>query len=147
MAIELRAITPENFGPVVRLKVAEGQENFVAPNVYSIAQASVYTEWYPRAVYAGEDLVGFVMWGIDHDQPVLEWWIIRLMVAADQQGKGYGKAATLAAIERMREAGATAIFLSFEPENEYAAAFYRRLGFVDTGRVEHGEIVYSLTLA
>lgn len=146
MTVSLRPITSENFYDVVKLKVAEGQENFVAPNVFSIAQASVYTDWYPRAIMAGDDLVGFVMWGIDHDQPVLEWWIIRLMVAGAYQGKGHGKAATLAAIEAMREAGAKVVFLSFEPENEHAAAFYRHLGFVDTGRVEYGEIVYSLTL-
>ena len=146
MTIELRPITPDNFHPVINLKVAEGQEHFVAPNVYSIAQASLYADWYPRAVYAGDALVGFVLWGIDHDQPVKEWWIIRLMVAAGLQGKGYGKAATLAAIEAMQAAGAQQVFLSFEPENEHAAAFYRRLGFVDTGRVEYGEIVYSLTL-
>lgn len=146
MTITLRPITPDNFHPVISLKVAEGQTHFVAANVYSIAQASLYPDWHPRAVYAGETLVGFVMWGIDHDQPTPEWWIIRLMIAAEFQGKGYGKAATLAALEALRAAGAATVFLSFEPENDHAAAFYRRLGFQDTGRVEYGEIVYSLAL-
>lgn len=68
------------------------------------------------------------------------------MIAAEFQGKGYGKAATLAALEALRAAGAREVFLSFEPENERAAAFYRHLGFRDTGRVEYGEIVYSLAL-
>lgn len=146
MTITLRPITPENFDPVINLKVAEGQTHFVAPNVYSIAQASLYPDWHPRAICAGETLVGFVLWGVDHDQPTPEWWLIRLMIAAEFQGMGYGKAATLAALDALRAAGATTVFLSFEPENAHAAAFYRQLGFRDTGRVEYGEIVYSLAL-
>lgn len=69
MTISLHPITPENFHPVIDLRVAEGQTHFVAPNVYSIAQASLYPDWYPRAIYAGETLVGFVLWGLTTTSP------------------------------------------------------------------------------
>lgn len=147
MSIALRPITPENFNAVVQLKVRENQQNFVASNVFSIAQASLYDAWQPQAVYADDTLVGFVLWGIDDDQPQLEWWLIRLMIGAEHQGKGYGRAAAQAAIDAMREKGAEAVYLSFEPENHGAEKLYRSMGFVNTGRVEYDEIVYRLDLA
>ena len=50
-------------------------------------------------------------------------------------------------VDHLRQQGVTAVFLSFEPENKGAAALYRSVGFVDTGRVEYGEIVYRMDLA
>ncbi len=145
-AVELRPITRENFFPVTRLKVAEDQQTFVATNVMSLAQAWLYPDWHPQAIYTGEELVGFVMWGFDPQDEPREYWVIRLMVDVQFQGRGYGTAALEIAIEQIRAAGAEAVFISFEPENVRAEAIYRRLGFEDTGRVESGEVVYRKAL-
>src|SRR5262245_38753883 len=40
MAVTLRPVTRENWRAVARLEVAEGQRQFVAPNVYSLAEAA-----------------------------------------------------------------------------------------------------------
>ena len=147
MEVTLVPITAANLRKASLLNVREDQKNFVAANVYSIAQAQFYESWDPRGVYAEDEIVGFVMWGLDDDKSEPEWWIIRLMVDAAYQGKGYGKAATLAAIDELKSLGATEVFLSFEPTNEYARAFYEHLGFADTGRVEHEEVVFRLPLS
>lgn len=50
---------------VIGTKVTPEQEDFVAPNLYSIAEAYVEPSWTPLAIYAGEELVGFSMFGRD----------------------------------------------------------------------------------
>ena len=146
MSVSLRPITADNLREATLLSVRDDQMKFVASNVYSIAQAQFYSSWVPKAICAGEEMVGFVMWGIDDEQPEPEWWIIRLMIDAAHQGKGYGKAATVAAIDELRTRAARDVFLSLAPSNDYARTFYERLGFADTGRVEHQEVVFRLQL-
>ena len=41
MDITVRAVTRDNFSRVIDMKVSPGQEDFVASNLYSIAQASL----------------------------------------------------------------------------------------------------------
>jgi diamine N-acetyltransferase len=67
------------------------------------------------------------------------------MIAADHQGKGYGRAAMLLAIQLIRgQPGCSSISLSFEPENSNAERLYSSLGFKPTGEILEGEIVYRL---
>jgi diamine N-acetyltransferase len=146
MQVTFRPITKENWRDAVRMEVRDDQRHFVASNLYSIAEAQWYSTWEPVAVHDGETMVGFVMWGLDLDNEG-EWWIIRLMIDAQYQRRGYGKAATSEAIRRLRQKpGCKAIYISFEPENAVAEHLYRSLGFEDTGRVECGETVYRLAL-
>jgi hypothetical protein len=57
--ISLRAVTTENLYAIVKLEVAEAQKQFVAPNVYSMAEAALEPKAWPRAIYADETPVGF----------------------------------------------------------------------------------------
>jgi GNAT superfamily N-acetyltransferase len=93
----LRPLTRDNLWAVVELKRLPGQEAFVADNIDSIANASVEPTWVPLAVYAGEALVGFVMYG-QYPPDTGAWWVIRLMIDRAQQGNGYGRAAMEAVI-------------------------------------------------
>ncbi len=68
MKITLREITPQNFRECIDLKVADGQENFVAANLMSIAQAKIYPTAKPFAVYHDNEMVGFVMYGFDENE-------------------------------------------------------------------------------
>ena len=63
MKVSLKEIDRENFGRAVKLEVNEDQKGFVAPNVYSIAQSKVEPTYSVQAVYDGEEMVGFVMYG------------------------------------------------------------------------------------
>ena len=141
--ITLKPITNENLRPVIKLKVADDQNNFVAPNVQSIAQAYVNPTWQPLAIYADADLVGFTLLGRDADTGFD--WIIRFMIGTEHQGKGHGKAALLAVIHHLKaQPDNTHILLSYVPGNAIAEGLYRAVGFAPTGEVDEGEIVMQL---
>ena len=144
--VRLEPITPENFKECISLKVADAQANFVASNLMSIAQAKIYPTANPFAVYAGEKLVGFVMYGFDTDEE--HYYLGRLMIDEKHQGKGFGKAATLEVIERMKEIeDCREIYLSFVPENTGAEKLYSSVGFERTGKIsESGEVVMRFVI-
>lgn len=144
--ITLKPITKDNWRDVcVKLSLEEEQKNFVAPNWYSVLEGIFNENFVSRAVYAGEELVGYTLYGLDAETN--QWWIIRLMTDKNHQHKGYGRATMLALIETIRaQPGCDAIYISFEPENDVARKLYASLQFEDTGKIEHGEVVYRLWL-
>lgn len=145
MTIRLGPVTRENFDAILRLKLTEIQKEFVAPNVYSIAQSKVEPECVPLAIYADQTLIGFAMYALDQDDN--NYWIYRLMIDLHHQGKGYGRAAVKALVEEIRQLpGCDKIIISAAPENEAALSLYRSEGFVDTGAFIDDEVVLCLTL-
>ncbi|AND42859.1 MULTISPECIES: GNAT family N-acetyltransferase [Cytobacillus] len=142
--IEFKEIDRHNFLDVIDLRVAEEQKSFVAPNVFSLAQAKAFPECICLAIYQDDVLVGFTMYCMDSDDK--EYWIYRLMIDAKHQSKGYGKEAMEKLIERIKQDQEhKVIYLSFEPENNLAKGLYEKLGFEADGRIIDGEIVYKLT--
>ena len=145
MTITFRPVTRANFSAVVELTVAPEQAEFVAPNVYSLAEAYLEPSWTPLAIYAGDALVGFALFGRDDETG--RWWIMRYMIDAQHQGRGYGTAALPVLIDLMLERhDCGEIFLGYAPENAVAERLYARMGFVPTGEVEGGEIEARLGL-
>jgi len=142
--VEFRNITEDNYNECINLKVSDEQTNFVAPNIYSLAQAWVFHETaYPFAIYADDVMVGFIMMG--YYKPKGSYNIWRFMIDERFQNKGYGRAALLLAIEYLKEKfNVTEIYLSFEPENVVAEKLYRSFGFELTGELEGEEIVMCL---
>lgn len=146
MTISLRPVDKDNFRECIGLDVNPEQKEFVASNVVSIAESKVYPHRVPLGVYNDDELVGFVMYGRDPEKR--RGWIVRLMVDSAFQGRGFGRAATLALIDLMKHLdGCDEISLCFVPENTVAEKLYLSLGFKRTGEVEDGEIVMSLLLA
>lgn len=145
MNITLQPVTWENFSAVIALTVTPEQADFVAPNVYSIAEAYLEPTWTPLAINAGDDLVGFTLFGRDDETG--RWWLMRYMIDARHQGKGYGTAALRMVIDLMVERhGCGEIFLGYAPGNDVAGRLYARIGFAPTGEVVGGEIVARLSL-
>lgn len=143
--ITLREVDKKNVGSLIKLEVAEEQRCFVAPNAASLAQAYVHPEAWPRAIYADDKPVGFVMLSVEQEKP--EFWVWRLMIGSEHQGKGYGRAAMEAVIEHVRGLpGATELKLSFVPKPGNPRPFYESLGFELTGEVDEGEKVMRLSL-
>src|SRR5690349_4053424 len=122
MTVELRPITVENFRAVTKLAVLPEQSDFVAPNALSIAETYVYPEAEPRAVYADDELVGFVLFHpVDKDKPAEGHCIARLMIDHRFQGRGLGRAALEAAVDWIvRERRADRVRLSVVASNERA---------------------------
>lgn len=143
--ISLKPITNDNIWKIVKLTVDDGQKNFVATNVQSIAQAYVNQETArPFGIYDDETPVGFFMGAVNREAPEYSIW--RFMIDKQYQGKGYGRAAITLAIDYLKEQGAKEIFLSYDPENAVAAKLYQSVGFVLTGEVDDGELVAKLVL-
>ena len=144
MNITLKEVTRDNFDNVVKLEVNESQRGFVASNIKSIAESKVYDNFCTKTIYNGDELVGFLMYGQD-DGKTDDVWIIRFMIDKSFQGKGYGKAAMFCVIDEMTDRyKKDKIYLSFQPDNILAQKLYEKIGFNNTGRVEHGEYVYCL---
>ena len=145
MSIALRAITRDNWRECIALAVAEGQEGFVAPNVYSLAQARAEPERVPLAIYDGDTMVGFVLYN-DRPPPDGTFRLSRLMVDQRYQGRGYGRAASMAVIQRLRTIpDCREILLDYARENVGAAHLYGSLGFQPIAETA-GEIVARLLL-
>ena len=144
--VTLCDLTSKNWYECVKLSVREDQKGFVATNAFSIAEAHFSPELVTQAIYAGESMVGFTMYGRDPDSGKV--WIIRLMVDQRYQGKGYGRAAMVQVIDRLRQLPECGqIFISYEPENEVAERLYNSLGFNATGEFIEGEKVSCLSFA
>jgi len=139
--IKLHKIDRDNFHHVLELSVFDEQNDFIANNCYSLAQAKVQPECVPLAIYNDDELVGFIMYCMDYDDN--EYWIYRIMIDRKHQKKGYGKLAMLQVLEILQQDKEhSKIYISFKPENEGARRLYESLAFTPDGRVIDGEIVY-----
>lgn len=144
--INFREINKDNWRKCVFLEVGEEQNQYVAPNWYSIIQAVYDQSMTPLAIYNEEELVGFLMYGKDSEDGA--YWIVRLMIGERFQGKGYGKAAMLQAIDLLKKKPDISPYLliSTEPHNTVAIRLYESLGFRKTGEIIDGEAVLKLNL-
>lgn len=146
MAVTLRDIDKDNWEAATKLKVAESQKTFVAVNWYSMLQvlyAEAEVDLFHKGIYSDEEMVGYAMMGQNPEKT----FIARLMIDEKQQGKGYGRAAMNLIVDDLKARyKPDSIFISFEPENTAARKLYESLGFVDTGEVRHGELVFRLPL-
>jgi diamine N-acetyltransferase len=145
MTLRLQPVTWENFSAVIALTVTPDQAEFVAPNVRSIAEAYLEPTWTPLAIYAGDELVGFALFGRDDETG--RWWLMRYMIDAKHQGKGYGTAALPVLIDLMVDRhDCGEIYLDYSPGNDVAERLYARVGFAPTSESEEGKIMARLDL-
>ena len=156
MTLSIRPVTKDNWRELIKLKVRPDQEHFVASNLYSIAEAQFIVDdddgpgqWtqYPFGIYDGETPVGFLMYGLNYDSTKMQAFIIRLMVDAPLQSKGYGKFAMEKMIEIFcADQHVQVVGISYEPENESARQLYAKYGFIETGEIVAGEVLALLKL-
>ena len=149
--VSLRPITADTVRQVTNLSVGESQKHFVASNAVSLAQALFSPEAWYRAIYLGEDPVGFVMLEDESlrspppEVPKVGVW--RFMIDAKFQGRGIGKVALLHVIDHVRRTGLfETLQLSYVPGPGCPEPFYLSLGFHHTGKVEGNEVVLECTL-
>ena len=150
---EIRPIIKANWRVLVKLQVGEAQRNFVASNVYSIAESQFgfdfegHWDYHPFGIYDGDTPVGFLMYGVNFEHPTRQAFITRLMVDEKFQGKGFGRFGVqkmleiFRADERVKEVG-----ISYEPENDVARKLYASCGFAETGEMIGDEVLAVLKL-
>ncbi len=138
--MELRDVSAENRREVVRIEPREEQKRFVASVAYYLNLCHYGEDWRPLALYQDGEVVGFAMWGYDAEEE--SHWIGGLVIGAEYQGRGYGRAAMEALLDYLAaQPGYRQAALSCEPENTAARSLYASLGFVETGERLDGELV------
>ncbi|MGX7014655.1 GNAT family N-acetyltransferase [Vagococcus silagei] len=114
--------------------MTEAQEDFVASTMYSLAEAKIFTENQPFAIYDEEQMVGFIMYSLDPDDN--QYWVTRLLIDEKFQQKGYCSLAMKNILKLIKnEFNPKCVYTSFEPENKVAEKLYLKLGFLHTGRI------------
>lgn len=139
--VTLRPVDAGSWRDVAALTVASGQERFVAAPTYYLALCAYGDVWQPMSVRDADDqVVGFLMWGVDDADD--SCWLGGILVDEAHQGRGVGRAAVVEALRLLRErAGSSGFALSYHPDNEVAKALYASLGFVETGEVDDDEVI------
>ena len=153
MSPSIRPVTKDNWRELVKLKVREDQADFVASNLFSIAQSQFGDEYeghwdlYAYGIYEGDVPVGFLMYGCNFEHPTHQAYIQRLMVDQNFQGKGYGRFGMEKMLEIFRtDERIRTVGISYEPNNEAARKLYASLGFVETGEMMDDETAAFLQL-
>ena len=137
MSVTLRDITGDNYFQVLELKISPEQEaaKFVAPVVRSLADAWYYRDegiTYPKAIYAKDDLVGFIMYDLDPEEQQVFIW--RFLIDQRYQGKGYGRQTIEAVLAMAKEqAQITKVVADYVDGNEPMKKILLDLGFEETG--------------
>ena len=131
------------------LTLRPGQEQFVTPPSYAIADAYInpVTSW-PRVVLDGDRVVGFIRGNFDPENPLPEFrsCVWRINVAADAQGAGIGKFAVHALAEEARHRGFDQLTCIWEPGEDGPEEFFVRIGFEIIGETQYGEKLGALKL-
>ncbi|SNS99569.1 diamine N-acetyltransferase [Actinoplanes regularis] len=152
-SVRLELITPKNYEAALAITVHPDQEDLVSPVVKSLAEAYVYPDnaW-PRLIYDGDRLVGFLMafldieWPTEDDPQARRSGLWRLNIAADVQGHGYGRFAVEQVCREIRARGVTKAYVTWEPRPGGPEPFYLKLGFRPTGELSGGQTVGVLDL-
>ena len=144
--VTLQEITADTVRAVTSLRVTPEQESYVASNAVSIAQAHFHKEAWFRAIYAGTNLVGFVMLrdktllSAELRQTEISLW--RFMIDRQYQKSGYGRQALALVLAHARSRPKVlSIQTSYVVGPHGPKDFYLSLGFRHTGDVKSsGEV-------
>ncbi|PHM68922.1 GNAT family N-acetyltransferase [Xenorhabdus kozodoii] len=137
MLITLTDVNKNNYEAVCDLSVTDDQLDYIAKNVWSLAQSKFYPLYQTRAICLDEEPVGFFMWVPDADQRITIW---RFMVDKNHQNKGIGRKALSLALDEIRLTDQLeAIAISYDPNNLVAKNLYASFGFVEIGMDEEVE--------
>ena len=149
MTLRLEELSTENLRGLRDLRLAPGQERYVAPVLESIAEAYVTPTAWPRAILDDATVVGFVManWDPQNELEAFRAGIWRLNVDAQAQGRGVGRFAVAEVSAEARRRGVDRITVLWESGDDGPEGFYLRCGFVPTGEQLFGETVGVLELS
>lgn len=157
--IRLVKVDYSNFEDLIDLKVADDQKNYVASNIFSLAEAyaAKTSGGYamPFGIYLDDKPIGFIMFGyypdLDYAKAAFgeeleipdyipeSYLLWRFMIDREYQRKGYGREALKLALDFIRTypcGDADCCWLSYEPENDVARKLYRSFGFAEADMPE-----------
>lgn len=144
--ISLKSVTRDNFESISKLSVAPSQIHFVASNENSIAKAYFDPESVLlKAIYNSATPIGFIAFWCRPQES--QFHLLRFMIDAQHQGKGYGKEAIQLLFEEVRTSyGNIKLTLYYKNGDGNPKPFYEKLGFVDAGATDDDENVMQIAL-
>ncbi|MDO0887721.1 MULTISPECIES: GNAT family N-acetyltransferase [Acinetobacter calcoaceticus/baumannii complex] len=147
--ISLKDLDRENWIRCARLSLDESQKDYVAPNVYSIAESKVEEHYCPRVICFNDEVVGFLMYCVEIDPPdETLFWLFRFMIDKNSQAKGYGTKLLQIAIDEMAAKGAKRIRTMYKSSNYVTGKLYKKMGFRETGEYDEcGDIILELNIS
>lgn len=135
MKITFKEVDSNNKDLILNIKVDESQKYFIDSLKECLKRADKNSELNPLAIYDGELLIGFAMYGFKKklfgDRQL---WIDHFIIDKNYQGKGYGKEAFLLLLELVKSNKHNEIFLSVHRKNYSAIHVYEKYGFVFIGK-------------
>ena len=148
--VHLEELNKYNVWDVIELTVKKEQERFIAGNEWSLVHAYVGNKTegavYPFGIFDDDKAVGFLMIAYDYgevcndpDAPEISknnYFLWRLMIDGEEQGKGYGKKAVELALEFVKtfpHGKADYCWLCYDKNNEVARKLYLSMGFQEIG--------------
>lgn len=132
-SVKLVELNADNWYECCKLDVSTEQAEYIESNAISIAQSKFEPTLKPYAIYYGVKIVGFLMYNSIQEE-LDGYWVYRIMVDKEFQGKGIGKAATNLMISEMAKLpNVKKIVVGYHPENLGAHHLYSSLGFIDMG--------------
>ncbi|WP_375280387.1 GNAT family N-acetyltransferase [Pseudooctadecabacter sp.] len=134
--------------PMLDLAVRDDQDHLVAPNAVTLPQALFEGGSEVYGIYDGSTPAGLLaLIDFAHDAVKLQTretrdtlYIWRLMIDANHQGRGHGRAALAFAADLAQTRRRRQIALSVVPDAASALPFYEASGFAKTGRKTDGEL-------
>ena len=161
--VHLEELNKYNVWDIMELSVKEEQECFLASNVWSLVHAYVGNKTdgavYPFGIFDDDTPVGFLMLAYDYgevcddkDAPEISkgnYFLWRLMIDEEFQGKGYGREAVKLALDYIRtfpHGKAEYCWICYDRENTVARKLYRSFGFEEIREYEDGNIDAVLKL-
>lgn len=153
LEVILEPVDRRNYHKLFTMQPRPEQTSFVTPPRWTLARCYVRLfgdafEHLPHLVVAAGQVVGYSTTACD-SASADDYWIDDIMIDAEHQGRGYGRAAVAATIRMIaaRYPRCRAVQLTCFRANTAAAALYKSLGFELTGGVdeEFGEPNYSLS--
>ena len=148
--VHLEELNKYNVWDVIELTVKKEQESYIAGNEWSLVHAYVGNKTkgavYPFGIFDDDKAVGFLMIAYDYgevcndpDAPEISknnYFLWRLMIDQEEQGKGYGKKAVELALEFVKtfpHGRADYCWLCYDKNNEVARKLYLSMGFQEIG--------------
>ena len=148
--VHLEELNKYSVWDVIELTVKKEQESFIAGNEWSLVHAYVGNKTegavYPFGIFDDDKAVGFLMIAYDYgevcndpDAPEISdnnYFLWRLMIDGEEQGKGYGRKAVELALEFVKtfpHGKADYCWLCYDKNNEVARKLYLSMGFQEIG--------------
>lgn len=146
--LRFEVVNQKNISQIERLEVFPEQKRWIETVSECMKEAEELNLWRPVGIYDDDLLIGFAMYGYFTESFPGQLWLDRLLIDKKYQGKGYGKQAVLALLERMHaEYSSDKVYLSVYESNLNAIRLYQEIGFSFNGKFDtKGELIMEYNL-